>query len=98
MERYCGFLKNALRSRSQPWRNLDERIKQFSYAAQLRMKYDLSEELSIDQHSSERITKREHVYAECALSFHYIYLKVAKLVYARSSQCAPCTTPNALLT
>ncbi|KAJ7271435.1 hypothetical protein B0H12DRAFT_996022, partial [Mycena haematopus] len=26
MERYCGFLKRGLRSRSQPWANLNNRM------------------------------------------------------------------------
>lgn len=47
MERYCGFLKRALRSRSQPWRNLDERIKHFAYITQIRMRFNLQHDLDL---------------------------------------------------
>ncbi|EKM58855.1 uncharacterized protein PHACADRAFT_60508, partial [Phanerochaete carnosa HHB-10118-sp] len=67
MERYCGFLKKALLSRKQPWQNLDERVKQFSNLAHLRMKYDLSTELPMERHSSDNVRAGEHVYEECEL-------------------------------
>ncbi|EKM61743.1 uncharacterized protein PHACADRAFT_82341, partial [Phanerochaete carnosa HHB-10118-sp] len=38
MEQYCSFLKHALQSRSQPWRNLDKRVKALAYQSQLRVK------------------------------------------------------------
>lgn len=47
MERYCGFLKQALHSRSQPWRNLDERIKHFAYITQVRMRFNLQHDLDL---------------------------------------------------
>lgn len=65
MERYCGFLKHALRSRSQPWRNLDERIKQFAHLAQLRVKYDLHEEIPPQIRRAQQPSSVERVYPEC---------------------------------
>ncbi|PSR75102.1 hypothetical protein PHLCEN_2v9325 [Hermanssonia centrifuga] len=67
MERYCGFLKQGLRSRSQPWRNLDERIKDFACISQLQLKYNLHEELpSMDKR--EEISSSERVYDEYPMS------------------------------
>ncbi|KAJ7200625.1 hypothetical protein GGX14DRAFT_168794, partial [Mycena pura] len=47
MERYCGFLKHGLSSKRFPWSNLNNRILNFAYLEQLRVRYDLSEELSM---------------------------------------------------
>ncbi|KAI0368214.1 hypothetical protein BV20DRAFT_1037221 [Pilatotrama ljubarskyi] len=41
MERFCGHLKRALRSRVQPWAHLDRRATNLAHAAQLQAKYDL---------------------------------------------------------
>ncbi|RPD74679.1 hypothetical protein L226DRAFT_463839 [Lentinus tigrinus ALCF2SS1-7] len=45
MERFCGSLKRALRSRSRPWANLDRRALNIAHANQLLVKYDFEEEL-----------------------------------------------------
>ncbi|KAI0628285.1 hypothetical protein C8Q77DRAFT_1068240 [Trametes polyzona] len=45
MERYCGTLKFALRSRQKPWSNLDKRVTNLAHAAHLSAKFDLRDEL-----------------------------------------------------
>ncbi|KAI0364415.1 hypothetical protein BV20DRAFT_956208 [Pilatotrama ljubarskyi] len=47
MERFCGSLKRALRSRTHPWANLDRRAVNLAHAAHLRARYDLEEELAL---------------------------------------------------
>ncbi|KAH9847551.1 hypothetical protein C2E23DRAFT_943117 [Lenzites betulinus] len=46
MERFCGHLKHALRSRTHPWASLDRRVVYLAHAAHLCAKYDLEEELA----------------------------------------------------
>ena len=70
MERYCGFLKHALQSRSQPWRNLDERVKALAYRSQLKVKYDLKDELETIQRRGDDLSSVEHIYPEC----EYVWL------------------------
>lgn len=41
------MLQSVLRSRTQPWSNLNIRVKQTAYLAQLRAKYDLEDELRL---------------------------------------------------
>ncbi|KAI0682508.1 hypothetical protein BC835DRAFT_1298874 [Cytidiella melzeri] len=43
LERYCGFLKRELQSRSQPWRNIDIRLQHFARLSQLQVLYDLKD-------------------------------------------------------
>jgi hypothetical protein len=50
MERFCGMLQGALRSRSQPWGNLNNRLKLMAYIAQLAARYDLEDELRTVDH------------------------------------------------
>ncbi|KAI0646642.1 hypothetical protein C8Q79DRAFT_908784 [Trametes meyenii] len=45
MERFCGHLKRALRSRAYPWSHLDRRVANIAHLAHLRARYDLEEEL-----------------------------------------------------
>ncbi|KZT21270.1 hypothetical protein NEOLEDRAFT_1028994, partial [Neolentinus lepideus HHB14362 ss-1] len=45
MERFCGYLKSVLRSRSHPWSNLNKRIINLAYLSTLAARYDLDEEL-----------------------------------------------------
>ncbi len=63
LERYFGFLKQGLRSCSQSWRNLDERVKHFAYISQLQAKYDLHDELPTV--SKYDISQSEKIYQEC---------------------------------
>jgi hypothetical protein len=46
MEHFCGALQGALRSRSQPWGNLNNRLKLLAYIVQLAAWYDLEDELT----------------------------------------------------
>ena len=45
LERFCGILQGALRSQSQPWANLNNRITQLAYLGQLGACYNLEDEL-----------------------------------------------------
>ncbi|KAF5315532.1 hypothetical protein D9611_004820 [Ephemerocybe angulata] len=47
MERFCGLLKRALRSRRHPWANLTKRTLHLTMLNQLKYRYDLHEELSL---------------------------------------------------
>ncbi|KAI0071733.1 hypothetical protein K474DRAFT_1606413, partial [Panus rudis PR-1116 ss-1] len=64
MERYCGILKHALKSRKHPWRNLDEYITQKAYLTQLRFKYTLDDELGYVQDNNE-LKRGERIIHEC---------------------------------
>jgi hypothetical protein len=46
MERFCGALQAVLRSRSQPWGNLNNRLKLLACMVQLAARYDLEDELT----------------------------------------------------
>ncbi|KII89568.1 hypothetical protein PLICRDRAFT_84231, partial [Plicaturopsis crispa FD-325 SS-3] len=46
LERMCGFLGSGLKSRSQPWANLRNRVLRRAYLGQLAARYDLADELS----------------------------------------------------
>ncbi|KIJ20553.1 hypothetical protein PAXINDRAFT_28036, partial [Paxillus involutus ATCC 200175] len=45
MERFCGFLQAGLCSRRFPWSNLNKRVLHLSYLSQLKVKFNLKEEL-----------------------------------------------------
>ncbi|EIN12023.1 hypothetical protein PUNSTDRAFT_62011, partial [Punctularia strigosozonata HHB-11173 SS5] len=45
MERFCGILKDSLRSKSQPWSNLNNRAIQLAYLSKLAMLYSVDEEI-----------------------------------------------------
>ncbi|KAF9219821.1 hypothetical protein BS17DRAFT_854111 [Gyrodon lividus] len=45
MEHFCGFLQAGLRSRCFPWSNLNKRILHLSYLSQLKVKFNLRDEL-----------------------------------------------------
>ncbi len=64
MERFCGSLKRALRSRSRPWANLDRRAINVAHAHQLIVKYDLVEEL-LPHRASGGATSNEVVIPGC---------------------------------
>jgi len=67
MERFCGASKGALRSRSQPWGNLNNRLIQLAYLGQLAARYDLEDELTmVDQFKvSNELSRFERVFAGC---------------------------------
>ncbi|KAI0669093.1 hypothetical protein C8Q78DRAFT_945394, partial [Trametes maxima] len=44
MERFCGHLKQALRSRVHPWSHLDQRATNLAHLAHLRVRYDLEDD------------------------------------------------------
>lgn len=65
MERYCGFLKGALRSKKSPWANLNNITLHRAYLEQLEARYDLTEELSSPQHRIDGLSSTEEQYEEC---------------------------------
>lgn len=46
MERFCGMLQRELCSRSQPWSNLNKVLLHRTYLEQLKVRYDLTDELA----------------------------------------------------
>ncbi|KAJ7266112.1 hypothetical protein C8J57DRAFT_1469942 [Mycena rebaudengoi] len=61
MERYCGFLKAGLRSKTHPWANLNNRITNYAYLEQIGARYDLTDELAIFGHRSEGSSRSEKI-------------------------------------
>ena len=47
MERFCGRLQSSLRSRRDPWSNLNERVVAIARLDQIKLKYGLDDELSL---------------------------------------------------
>ena len=70
MERFCGILKSALRSRKRPFANLNARIMRSSCISLLRLLYDVDEELGIKPF--KELKEGERVYPECKLCSTYI--------------------------
>jgi hypothetical protein len=67
MERFCGILQLGLRSRSQPWANLDKRILHMSYMGQVGARYNLQDELTTyGEHTGDSARRNEKIYPECA--------------------------------
>ncbi|TFK45219.1 hypothetical protein OE88DRAFT_1715451 [Heliocybe sulcata] len=63
VERFCGHLKTVLRSRVQPWSNLNEHVRRLSMLGLLSVKYDLDEELASTR-VNKRFSRGERVYPE----------------------------------
>lgn len=71
MERFCGSLKRALRSKRYPWANLSKRALHISWRNQLAYRYDLKEELSEPNNcyrDSDDLTRNEKRYKNCEYS------------------------------
>ncbi|KAF7372603.1 hypothetical protein MVEN_00123200 [Mycena venus] len=62
MERYCGFLKDALRSKKSPWANLNNITLHRTYLEQLDARYELAEELSSPQQRVNGLSTIERKY------------------------------------
>lgn len=65
MERYCGFLKNGLRSKVHPWANLNNRVLNYAYLEQLGVRYDLEDELKVFGQRSSGLSGSEKTYPHC---------------------------------
>lgn len=63
MERYCGYLQNGLRSRSEPWANLNRRILDKAYIEQIDIYYDL-EDIKGDK-SGNHLRRGETIIPDC---------------------------------
>ena len=71
MERFCGMLQNSLRSRSRPWSNLNKALLHRTYLEQLRMRYDLSEELANeDERENDGPIGYERILEDCECACH----------------------------
>ena len=71
MERFCGILKLGLRSRVQPWSNLNKRILHMAYLQALASQYDLEPELSVvgfPGHGEDGERRNEMIYEQCMYS------------------------------
>ena len=64
MERYCGTIVRAVKSRSKPYTALSRRLLHQAQIAQIKLQFGLEEELDFSDRVEEVSTK-EHVYAEC---------------------------------
>jgi hypothetical protein len=69
MERFCGFLQAGLRSRRFPWSNLNKRVLHLSYLSQLKVKFNLKDELEeLGQLRRDiELSRNEREYAGCEL-------------------------------
>ncbi len=73
MERFCGSLKRALRSRSHPWANLDRRALNIAHAHQLLVKYDFEDELLPSRKDPDRASENETMIPGCECLLAQIY-------------------------
>lgn len=73
IERFCGLLQSTLRSRSQPWGNLNNRLTQLARLNQLAAQYDLAEELDlVDRYEvTNRPTRYEQIFEDCEYLLHW---------------------------
>ena len=68
MEHYCGILQAALWSQCSVWSNLNGWILGMAYLSQVRVKYDLEDELGDFHclgHSEDQLSRCECVYEDC---------------------------------
>jgi hypothetical protein len=69
MERFCGILQTGLRSRVQPWANLNRRILHMAYLQVLAAKYNVDDELYVvGSHDGDGPRRNETSYPECRLN------------------------------
>ncbi len=65
LERYCGILKREVKSRSSPWRNMDERLLHFTRLSQLRAMFDLDDELPSMRRAKTWVSTHEATRDDC---------------------------------
>lgn len=73
MERFCGSLKRALRSKRYPWANLSKRTYYVAMLNQLWYRYNLKEELALPnqnyrQRKPGEFTQNEQEFEDCKFS------------------------------
>ena len=74
MEHFYGFLQFGLHSWCYPWSNLNKQVLHLSYLSQLKVKYNLQnelEEFGQPQLSGDRISCNECRYPECEFLFTF---------------------------
>jgi hypothetical protein len=71
MERYCGFLKGALRSKRAPWANLNNIVLHRAYLEQLDAQFDLTEELSSPLRRINGLSSTERKVTSCKHGIQY---------------------------
>ncbi|KIJ34351.1 hypothetical protein M422DRAFT_182303 [Sphaerobolus stellatus SS14] len=67
MERFCGLIVAAVKSRSKPYVNMSRRLLHLSQLSQIEHQYNISEELQFDD-NIKGISSKEHVYPEAPAS------------------------------
>jgi len=73
MEQFCGMLQNSLHSHSHPWSNLNKVLLHRTYLEQLRMRYDLSEELANEgEHEGDGPIGFERILEDCEHVYHLL--------------------------
>ena len=71
MEHFCGMPQNSLHSCSRPWSNLNKALLHRTYLEQLRMRYDLSEELANeDELEDDGPVGYERILKDCECACH----------------------------
>jgi hypothetical protein len=66
LERYCQKFKIALKSRVQPWRNLNKEVLYMMYLQQVVLWYDVQEEVSLSiRRDWSQLTTYETVFEDC---------------------------------
>jgi hypothetical protein len=69
LERYCQKFKTALKSRVQPWGNLDKEVLYTAYLQQVVLRYDVKEEVSLSiRRDWSQLTMHETVFEDCKSS------------------------------
>jgi hypothetical protein len=66
MERYCGSLVRAVKSRVKPYIALGRRILHQSQIDQIKLQYGLEDILDLSDSISD-VSSQEHMYPECRL-------------------------------
>jgi len=69
LERYCQKFKLALKSRVQPWGNLNREVLYTTYLQQTVLRYDVREEVSLSNRRDwSQLTIYETVFKDCKFS------------------------------
>ena len=69
LEHYCGTLKTALKSKRHPWGNLNKQVLNITYLQQMRVRYQVLQELpSYSWNNTEQVSEYELELEDCAPS------------------------------
>ncbi|KAF7302298.1 hypothetical protein MIND_00797300 [Mycena indigotica] len=86
MERFCGTLTPAIRSRRHPWASLDRHILEVAQLTQVKMVYNVVRDLDLDYDSDDESDSTQDGFSDpacCVLSFPLI----SKLIIVQDPSC-----------